>query len=363
MGLIEQVQTRKTGTETLVFHREGGNRPYEMRMSRLLGALSDRHVEIMRDDLSEILYHATRDRVEYLFSDSVDALAEDADGVDVTFERSAARRFDLVIGADGLHSNVRRLVFGPESGFTTWVGAYIAVASIPNYLGLRDTMEGVTGVNRMVGVYSAAHMDDARAFFAFRPERELDYHHRDVTRQKELLRSAFDGLGWEVPRLLAMVDDASAFYFDSVTQLRMDTWSRGRVTLVGDAGYCPGPAVGGSTSMAVVGAYVLAGELAAADGDHVRAFRAYEDQMGDYVRHSRTFAVAVAKRLIPATHRELWAMGQALRLVNHVPVPVVRLLTRLTDMGGGGMRLHDAVTVKDYLPGRLTPLESSAGQK
>lgn len=93
----------------------------------------------------------------------------------------------------------------------------------------------------MVGMYGGAHMDDARALFMFRPDRQLDYHHRDVVRQKELLRQAFDGLGWEVPRLLARLDEASTFYFDSVTQLRMDTWSRGRISLVGDAGYCPGP--------------------------------------------------------------------------------------------------------------------------
>lgn len=123
-------------------------------------------------------------------------------------------------------------------------------------------------------MYGARHLGDARALFLFRSERELDYHHRDAPRQKELLRGAFDGLHADVDRWLDELDRTPAFYFDSIAQLRMDTWSRGRVTLVGDAGYCPGPAVGGGgggTSLAVVGAYVLAGELARAGGDHERA--------------------------------------------------------------------------------------------
>ncbi|MER7133252.1 FAD-dependent monooxygenase [Streptosporangium saharense] len=352
MGLAEAVQSRKTGTELLSFLVEGDDRPHTVEVGRLMRVVSDRHVEIMRDDLGEILHEATRHDAEYVFGDSIASLTEDADGVEVTFEHGRPRRFDLVIGADGLHSTVRRLVFGPESRYSTWIGAYLAVMSIPNYLGLRDRMAGLTGVNRMVGVYGGAHLDDARAIFMFRPEAELDYHHRDVARQKELLREQFAGMGWEVPRLLGEeLDRATAFYFDSVTQLRMDTWSRGRVSLAGDAGYCPGPAVGGSTSLAVVGAYVLAGELAGAGGDHTRAFPAYEQEIGDYVRRSRTFAVGAAKRLIPATPGALRTMKQGVWLVNHIPTPVARALTSL---GARGLRLHDEITTKDYRS-HLTP--------
>ncbi|GAA3071981.1 FAD-dependent monooxygenase [Streptosporangium carneum] len=354
MGLIEAVQAKRTGTEWISFRQEGGDRPHTLEVGRLMRVVSDRHAEIMRDDLGEIFHEATRHDVEYLFGDSIASMTEDPGGVDVTFERGPARRFDLVIGADGLHSNVRRLTFGPESRFATWIGAYLAVMSIPNYLGLRDRMDGVTGVDRMVGVYGGAHMDDARAIFMFRPAAQLDYHHRDVDRQKELLRRQFAGLGWEVPRLLGEeLDNASTFYFDSITQLRMDTWSRGRVSLVGDAGYCPGPAVGGSTSLAVVGAYVLAGELARARGDHTRAFPAYEREIGDYVRRSRAFAVAAAKRLIPASGLGLWGLIQGVRLINHTPTPIARALTAF---GARGLRLHDEIVLKDYSePPRAMP--------
>ncbi|GIH97702.1 FAD-dependent monooxygenase [Planobispora siamensis] len=358
MGLIGQVQEKRTGTQWLALRTEDAGRPHEMEVGRLVRVISDRHAEIMRDDLSEILYEATRDRAEYLFGDSIAAMAEDAAGVDVTFESGTTRRFDLVIGADGLHSNVRRLVFGEESRFSAWIGAYLAVMSIPNYLGLRDRMEGIAGVNRMAAVYGGAHMDDARALFMFRPAAELDHHHRDVGRQKELLRRHFAGLGWEVPRLLGEeLERASAFYFDSITQIRLDSWSRGRVSLAGDAGYCPGPAVGGSTSLAVVGAYVLAGELAAAGGDHTRAFPAYEREIGDYVRRSRAFAVGAARRLIPGSRSAVWGMVQGIRLVNHVPAPILRALTGL---GGRGVRMHDRVGLKDYPQGLATARRAGA---
>src|SRR6185437_6171797 len=177
----------------------------------------------------------------------------------------------------------------------------IAVASIPNYLDLRNEMRGFAGVNRLGGLYSAQHMDDARAMFLFRTPAELSYDRHDGVAQRRILREQFGDLGWEIPRLLDETDRASAFYFDSITQLRLEHWTRGRVALVGDAGYCPGPAVGGSTSLAVVGAYTLAGELAAAGGDPARAFPAYEEAMGEYVRRSRAFAAGATKSLIPTS--------------------------------------------------------------
>jgi 2-polyprenyl-6-methoxyphenol hydroxylase-like FAD-dependent oxidoreductase len=231
MGLLEQVQAKKTGTERLTLFREGISRPVRVEMSRLMTAVSDRHVEIMRDDLSEIFYEATCDEVEYLFGDSITSISQNGE---VTFEHSEPRRFDLVIGADGLHSNVRGLVFGAEAGFSAFIGAYLAVGSVPNYLHLDGDMILSSGPGRMAGLYSARHMDDARAVFLFR-SRELDYSHRDIPRQKQLLGEAYAGMGGEVPRLMAELDRTPAFYFDSITQIHMGTWSRGRVSLVGDA--------------------------------------------------------------------------------------------------------------------------------
>ncbi|GGP10165.1 FAD-dependent monooxygenase [Nonomuraea glycinis] len=351
MGVLDRIQEAKTGVEWMTIWPEGRDRPVELELRKLMSGVSDQHVEIMRDDLSEILYDATRDDVEYVFDDSITSISEAGE---VTFERAAGRTFDLVIGADGLHSNVRGLVFGPESRHTTWIGAYLAVLSVPNHLGLDGRIESFNGIGRIAAMYGAARMPDARAVFLFRTPEPLDYHHRDVPRQKELLREHFAGAGWEVPRLLERLDSASAFYFDSITQLRLDTWSRGRVTLVGDAGYCPGPAVGGSTSLAVVGAYVLAGELAAAGGAPARAYPAYEAELGEYVRRSRAFAVGMARRLIPGGRGDLWAMVQGIRLLNHLPTGLTKAASKLS---ARSVRLHDSFALKDY-----TRYEVASGQ-
>lgn len=168
MGVLDDVEAKATGTDVIEAYREGRDRRYVIEIGRLMSAVSDRHVEIMRDDLTQILYDACRDRVDFRFGESITQITEDAAGVAVAFEGGSSERFDLVIGADGLHSNVRRLVFGPESDFATWIGAYLAVASVPNYLELRDRMVVTSGVDRMAGLYSGAQMDDARAVFMFR---------------------------------------------------------------------------------------------------------------------------------------------------------------------------------------------------
>ncbi|MGV9822872.1 FAD-dependent oxidoreductase [Nocardia xishanensis] len=342
MGVLARVEERAVGTKRMSLYREGARRPVQVDLSKVFGAASDRHVEIMRDDLGEIYYDAAGDDVEYLCGDSITAISPDGE---VRFENAAPRRFHLVVGADGLHSTVRRLVFGDESRFSAFIGAYLGVMTLPNYSGLDGELHIHVGVGRTAGMYGARHLGDARALFLFRSEHELDYAHRDAARQKQLLRGAFGGLHADVDRWLDELDRTPAFYFDSITQLRMDTWSRGRVTLVGDAGYCPGPAVGGSTTLAVVGAYVLAGELARAGGDHERAFPAYERAMAAHVRGSHAFALSAAKTLIPTSRLGVSGLAHGARLISALPAGPSRAFVRLTTKGA---RLFDAMTVDDY---------------
>ncbi|MBM7862425.1 FAD-dependent monooxygenase [Lentzea nigeriaca] len=339
MGVLERIESLATGTERITFLREGTRKPISADVTKLFAFASDRHVEVMRDDLSEIYYDAAREDVEYLFGDSITSIGQDGE---VTFESRAPRRFDLVIGADGLHSNVRRLVFGEVE--KTFTGAYLAVLSVPRELGEAGAMTGHIGPGRSAAVYGAKHIDDARAVFLFRTAEELDYHHRDVARQKQLLREAFQGLNPEVDGWLEYLDSDRVFYFDSITQLREDSWSRGRVGLVGDAAYCPGPAIGGSTSLAVLGAYVLAGELAHTD-DYPAAFARYENEMRDIVHASRKLALGVATTLIPSTRAGVWALTRGAQLVTSLPSWLLRPVAKLNTKG---IRLHDSMHVKDY---------------
>jgi 2-polyprenyl-6-methoxyphenol hydroxylase-like FAD-dependent oxidoreductase len=339
MGVLPRIESLATGTERITFLREGTRKPISADVTKLFVAASDRHVEVMRDDLSEIYYDATLPDVAYVFGDSITSIGDDGD---VTFENAAPKRFDLVIGADGLHSNVRRLVFGEVA--KTFTGAYLAVLSVPRELGEPGEMTGHIGPGRSAAVYGARHVADARAVFLFRSEKELDYHHRDVARQKQLLREAFRDLHPEVDAWMEYLDSDTVFYFDSITQLREDKWSRGRVALVGDAGYCPGPAIGGSTSLAVLGAYVLAGALAHTD-DYETAFVNYENEMRDVVHASRKFALGVARTLIPSTRSGVWALTRGAQLVTSLPSWVVRPLAKLNSKG---VRLHDSMVVRDY---------------
>lgn len=342
MGVLPRIEALATGTTRLALYREDRTRATNIDLTKIYAASSDRHVEIMRDDLSEIYYEAARDDVEYLFGDSITEIEHDGT---VTFERSEARSFDVIVGADGLHSNVRRLTFGEEAGLTRFLGGYLSVLSAPKALVRPGEMVGHVGVGRFAGIYTADHLDDARVVFLFRRREEPDYDHRDVLRQKELLRDAFTGMHDQVDGWLAEIERTPTFYFDSITQLRTDRWSRRRVTLVGDAGYCPGPAVGGSTSLAVLGAYVLAGELARADGDHLRAFAAYELQMREPVHRSRSFARGAAKGIIPGSRAGVWALTSGAQLISAMPGSLSRTLAKLNTKG---VRMHDSMPVPDY---------------
>ena len=324
MGVLPQVLGARTRTELILFERDG-QPPIALNMGEVATGMSIRHVEILRGELTKILSGAASDGVGYLFGDSIRRLDDDGDGVNVTFETADPRRFGLVVGADGLHSNVRRLVFGDEARFMKYIGGYFAVFTLPNYLELDGRMVVYNRPGRVVGMYPVHQSGEARAVFLFRRAEPLVYDHRDRNEQKKLLREAFADFGWEAPRLLAELDDAEDLYFDSISQIIMDTWSRGRVTLVGDAGYLPGPAVGGGTTIAVVGAYVLAGELYRTGGEPAVALRAYEDKMRDFVRLNRKFGITNVRRLIPATPMNVRLLHEAMRWMPRLPVRVQRL--------------------------------------
>ena len=264
----------------------------------------------------------------------------------MTFAHTSPRRYDIVVGADGLHSGVRRLVFSDvEAGRTDFLGAFLSVVSVPKTLARDGDSTAFVDANRVAMIYTADHLDDARAIFLFRPAAPVEYDHRDVVAQKTLLHNRFAGLAAEVDRWLEELDGTPAFYFDAITQLRLTTWSRGRVTLVGDAGYCPGPAVGGSTSLAVLGAYVLAGEMERAGGDYTAAFAAYQQVMSEPVIGSRVLARTMAKSIMPASALGVWALVAVARLVSLLPTPITTAVARLNNKG---IRFYDSMQVTNY---------------
>lgn len=342
MGCWDAIEAARTRLDAMTIERFG-KRPVEVDLSRMYAGISSRHVEILRGELTRILSAATRDTAEYVFGDSIAAVHDDGTGVDVTFESGTQRRFDLVIGADGLHSTVRRLVFGPEEPMLRPLGGYLAVFSMPDVFGLGNHTLSHFSVGKLVGIYGVHQTGQVRAGFLFRAP-ELRYDYRDKDDQKALLVKEFRDYGWKVPQLLEHLMPAEDFYFDSIAQITLDTWHRGRIGLVGDAGYCPGPAVGGGTSLAVMAAYILAGELAAARSDLPSGLRNYERTIRPVVEQSRRFAPKVMRTIIPASPLALRLMPTAAATLAKLPTSVQRFIWSQNSVG----KALSSVPMPDY---------------
>ncbi|MBZ2194830.1 FAD-dependent monooxygenase [Occultella gossypii] len=314
MGILPAVSGAHVRHDRMVFNQRHG-RPIEM--PRLTATIADRHVEIQRDDLTEILHAAAAPHAEYIFGDTITAITDGSGAVTVEFENSARRTFDLVIGADGLHSRVRRLVFGPEDTYRHDLGAYLSVYSYPNTAGLGSEVVGYFDSGRAAFTYPVDDGRLARALLLFRGAPSGDL--RDPGRQTRAVRDAFADIEGQLPFPIAELHESEDFYFDSISQIRMDTWSKGRVTLVGDAAHSPGPAVGGGTAMAVLGAYVLGGELALAGDDHAAAFANTERVLAPAVAQSRKVGPSSLRQLVPANRLAAWLTPRTLRLLTRLP--------------------------------------------
>src|SRR3954447_9059522 len=294
-------------------------------------------IEILRGDLSRVLHDDTRDGVEYLFGDRITELAQDADGVDVAFAGGDRRRFDLVIGADGLHSALRATVFGPHERFVRHLGRMMAFYTVPNEFGLDrwliDYQESGTG--RSAGLRPIQDATRAMAMFSFLAD-DLDIDYRDVAAQKRLLRERMNNMGWLTPRILAHLDDTPDFYLDQVAQVVMDRWSSGRVALLGDAAFCSSPMSGAGTGLARVGAYLLAGELAAAGWDPAAGFAGYEARMRAFVEANQEIGrLHTHSRGVPGPDAE------------PTPEPDMEALTALIERAINGVELPDYAGVPD----------------
>ena len=297
MGILDDVVRLQTGG-----HDQTVIDANERKLAVIPGEFTGGDLEIRRGDLAQLLYERTKDQCAYVFGDSITSLTETANGVHVTFERGAPRTFDLVVGADGIHSHVRRLAFGPEHDYVQHLGHYYALAE----LGFSGDAVMYNEPGRMVTVGGPK----APAFFVFASE-ALEYDRYDTDAQKKVLLDAYSATtGWWIPELLERVPTSEDFYLDALARVDLDHYAKGRVVLLGDAAY--GNTLGGfGTGLAVVGAYVLAGELAAAGGDHVRAFAAYEEQLRRYSKIAKQASAGAF--LAPPTRWKLWLRNLTFR--------------------------------------------------
>ncbi|SDT51597.1 2-polyprenyl-6-methoxyphenol hydroxylase [Streptomyces sp. TLI_053] len=290
-GLTEQVRavrTRMRGMSVLGADGTELHRSEESTYSS--GRLDSEDVELLRSDLLEILYDHTPAGVEFVHGDSVTSLQEDARGVHVTFAHGRPRTFDLVVGADGLHSRVRRLAFGAEERFLSPLGTHLAIFGADNFLGLEDWQVWQRDGDAGYGIYPVRGNTELRIVFGWGSDAPAE---RDPEAARKAVADRIAALSWERTRLLDALHRSTDFYADVMAQVHLDSWSAGRTVLLGDAGYCASPLSGQGTSLALVGAYVLAQELGRARDHgtgHRAAYGSYERRMRPFVTLNQALA-------------------------------------------------------------------------
>ena len=333
LGVVEALRAKRTRGSAVRCVDAAGRERFSLSAEFMGGEL-----EVYRGDLSRVLYERSVKDVEYSFGERIVALRQGPESVEVDLARAGTRPFDLVIGADGMRSNVRRLAFGLEHADARHLGYYFAGWGLPNSFGATSVMEHFAEPGRSANLtVDQRDQNRAIAYCMFSsPEIELDW--RDASAQKALVKRAFRGMTWRVPAILDTLDAADDLYFDAISRVSMPRYSEGRVALLGDAAW---GATFGGVGPGVVGAYVLAGELAAFGGDHRRAFAAYEERMRRYAgvwledAHVGTF-------MAPRTARGLWLRNTLLsmrpvqwlmlrtqRLATDVELPSYEVLSRV----------------------------------
>lgn len=340
MGLIPELLHKGYQVEEARVLNADGRKVAGFPVKSVVRVTRGHYLSLARGDLAACIFSKIEGRVETIFGDNVTRIEQSENSARVGFERYSDRDFDLVIGADGLHSQVRGLVFGEQSRFEKYLGYKAAAFSVEGYRP-RDELAYVmyTEIGQQVARFA---MHDDRTMFLFTFADESPGGADDVETQKALLRRRFRNSGWECPQILAALDDAKDFYFDRVSQIQMDPvpglWSRGRVSLIGDAAFCVSLLAGQGSALAMVAAYILAGELHRAGGNHEQAFARYQELFGPFVARKQKAALRFAGFFAPKSKIALWTRNQIMNLMRFPWIADVAM----------GRDLADKIAIPDY---------------
>ncbi|MFE2377566.1 FAD-dependent monooxygenase [Streptomyces sp. NPDC059398] len=349
MGQLDAARAARTGIRGMDFVDGRGRTLARTEAFSLTGGtVGGRDIELMRTDLANLLLESTRESTEYLYGDRPTSVEQTDTSVTVEFTSGLIREFDLVVGADGVRSATRSMAFPADTWRMHRLGRYIAIGEIPNYLDY-DRWETfhAAGPDRRVCYFAGAR--STRAMFT-KADPDLDIEQYDDEGLRGRLRSHFEKDGWHTRRLLDEITANEDFYFDDLRQVHMDSWHLGRVALVGDAGYCASPASGLGTTLAMVGAYVLAGELAAAGGQHQLAFARYDRRMRPFVDDCQERARRGGNLFI--SRPRFWLQMQQMRLSN---LPLLRgAMRRLA--AGSKEHIGAGITFPEEDPGASLPV-------
>lgn len=309
MGILDDIQARQVDmTERTCFVDGNGDRVAELPLDAINDSADD--TEIPREDLAHVLRNALGPSVALTFGESVTELHDDGRGIDVVFASGERDRYDLVVGADGLHSATRRMAFGPERQYVRHLGFYTALANLPGHHPTDAPNPIYNYPGHMAGIVT--YRDVALAVLTFRSP-WIDYDYQDLDAQKRILTEQFGGHGrWRVPELLDAACRDPELYFDSVSQIHMASWHRGRVVLVGDAAHCASPMSGRGTSLALTGTWLLAKALTDNGDDLGAAFDQYEHEQRPHVTYAQGTVGAGGDLLVPATQEAIDARNREL---------------------------------------------------
>ena len=314
MNITPELERSDVGISELVFVDTHNNRKGRMNYNKLKQLMDGKALTLLRSDLARIIYDHLDKDIEIIFGDSITEIKERELWTTVTFRSGLVRDFDLVVGADGLHSNVRRIVFGDESQFEKYYGYYTSSYTLPANISHDTAFRMYNEPNKQVTTYSTAD-NKTTAMYVFASDQKLLTASGDIDGQKTILREQFASAGWRCKELLGWMDASSDFYFDVVSQIQMTKWSKGRTTLVGDACDCPSLLSGQGSTLAIVGAYVLAGELKKADGDYRIAFDRYQTIFKPFLDKKQDLAQKFAKSFVPKSNFGIWMRNVAVQLM------------------------------------------------
>jgi 2-polyprenyl-6-methoxyphenol hydroxylase-like FAD-dependent oxidoreductase len=315
MGILPAVLDAGYSVREVRFVDEQGRKAASFSPDVFRRMTKNRFTTLPRSQLSSIILQALDNRVETIFNDEISAIEQLESSVRVSFDRTSSRDFDLLIGADGLHSQVRLLTFGPESQFEKPLGYYVAAVQADDY-SPRDELAYVCYTTPGRQVARFAQRDNRTMFlFIFIDQLMPNLDPHDARRAKDILRCVFEHAGWECRQILGALDQAGEIYFDRISQIRMNHWSNGRVMLIGDAAACISWLGGEGSGLAMTEAYVLAGELNCAGDHYSEAFRRYEQRMRSVVQRKQQSAKHFGGAFAPKTRFGVWFRNQVAKLL------------------------------------------------